>query len=362
MHYLIHNFDSANLDLIKLILEKNNLRINEKNKNNQCPVHLTANSEAIKLLSEHKANLNIRDHSGRTPLHYACSKNDADLVLFLIRKGAKINFKDNFGNTVLLNSFSDSLQPSLLPKIHTCGSVNYLLRKRITSHKLVESLLLAGANVNERNINGETALSLALSEGNEEAVKLLMEHGADLSIAASNIDLIKAAIRGNSINLVKWLLEKDLSLIEDSDEYTALHLAALTGNSEIIRLLIDKGADPNISSYKEYPVHIAASQGNSKALKELIVAGADIKKVDSLGRNALHLATRKLGEINSFLNGESNYTKCIELLLNAGINPNLKDSYGFTPLMYLERRKNELILDKDEYEYLYSLLLKNSNL
>ncbi|CAH0725670.1 unnamed protein product, partial [Brenthis ino] len=77
---------------------------------------------------------------------------------------------------------------------------------------------------------------------------------------------------------------------------------------------------------------IAAEIGNDKLLEIYIRRGTDIQQVDHVGRNALHLAVY------------SGNIKAIKLLLDAGINPNVKDNVGMTPLSLSLMRRPSLLV------------------
>lgn len=55
--------------------------------------------EAAELLLNHKANINVQDSLGFSPLHYAARDGDLDLVHLLIAKGATLDLRDSFGKT-----------------------------------------------------------------------------------------------------------------------------------------------------------------------------------------------------------------------------------------------------------------------
>ena len=128
----------------------------------------------------------------------------------------------------------------------------------------VEKQIDEGADVDERyRVFGETALHLAALGGNLQIVTLLIEAGA-------NIDAI-----GYS--------------------YTPLMIAAEAGDVEMVRLLIKSGANVNISNYYENDelfkpntaLMAASSNGHSEVAQLLIEAGADVHYRDNKGDTAL---------------------------------------------------------------------------
>lgn len=88
-----------------------------------------------------------------------------------------------------------------------------------------------------------------------------------------------------------------------SRDYTPLHWAARLGHSELVKLLLEKGADPNaVSKSGETPLHLTASMGEIEAAQILISKGADLTLKDSEGFTPLDKAEK---------NGKSNYVKFI---------------------------------------------------
>ncbi len=104
--------------------------------------------------------------------------------------------------------------------------------------------------------------------------------------------MIKAAKKGD-VAAVKQLLkaDKDLTNAKDTDDSTPLHCAAWKGHVEVVKALLDAGADINAKSqndhYGDTPLH-AASHGNQKeVVKVLIERGANLNSKNTIGRTPL---------------------------------------------------------------------------
>ncbi len=121
---------------------------------------------------------------------------------------------------------------------------------------MVQILLNAGADVNGRTPNGDTALRSAVHHGNVDIIQVLLNTGADINAPAAPDEgrktLQVAAERGNA-SLVRFLLEQGAdcnSPAADSKGVTALQAAAIVGNLPIALMLLKAGADINAPAAK----------------------------------------------------------------------------------------------------------------
>ncbi len=178
-------------------------------------------------------------------------------------------------------------------------------------------LIGAGAEVNRANKAGNTALIYAAGEGYTEIVRLLIEHGATiptkeelqrfalqlharqaLSAIFEGNPLAYAAARGDTKRVVGLLstLPKAQPLTinhQDTHGVTALHWAAAQGYNDIIKLLLDLGANVNLQNAEgNTPLHLAARNGNLSTVRLLLARGANATVVNRQGQTALALAYR----------------------------------------------------------------------
>jgi len=176
--------------------------------------------DAIKIFIEHDFDINVLGNHGKTALIIVSYKGDADyeIAKLLIDAGANLNIQDNHSNTALmlvLGDFNNS------------------------KNDIILLLLNAGADVNIRSNNGTTALIMASRNRNTEIVKFLLEGGlADLTH------------KGDGNTAFGWALGK-------------------INNNEVIRLLLDAGADSNGMRYGRYNDYIKEYKLNIiKKIKE----------------------------------------------------------------------------------------------
>ena len=105
-------------------------------------------------------------------------------------------------------------------------------------------------------------------------------------------EIIKAAKSGN-VGKIQQLLEQDPALVSarDTDGSTPLHCATWKGQLEVVKLLLNSGADVNAHNNNDHwgttPLH-AAAHANQRAIAELLIAGgADIHATNLNGRTPL---------------------------------------------------------------------------
>jgi ankyrin repeat protein len=176
-----------------------------------------------------------------TPLHLAAENGDADTLRALLAAGGNANAALPSGETVLMTA------------------------ARTGTPDALRVLLDHGADVTARESwYGETALIWATAENHAEAVRMLLSHGADID-APSALESFEKRRSGQSIlSLGHWTplmyaarqnaLESGAALIKagakldvtDPDNTTALIIAIINANYDFAAMLIDAGADPNV--------------------------------------------------------------------------------------------------------------------
>lgn len=156
-------------------------------------------------------------------------------------------------------------------------------------------------------------LLLACYYNKHQIVKIILQH-------IQEINIWEAAAAGLT-EVVSELLEETPSLLNTFSEhgFTPLGMATHFGNTEIVRYLLLKGADANLSSqngYHVYPLHAAISSNFDEIAKMLIEAGAEVNVLQSSRTSPLHIAAQN-GNIEMLI-----------LLLENGALVDIKNDFG----------------------------------
>jgi ankyrin repeat protein len=235
-------------------------------------------SDAVRLLLEAGADINKRGRRGQSVLHTAFSDKRDVTIPLLLEAGADVNLHDNRGL-------------SLLYHVSNHGDM-----------KLIRKFLDAGAQLEYRTFHNGlkvSALFIACLQNQVEAVRLLLERGADANGPARSQDkvletfpLVVASNRGN-LGVVRLLLQYDADVQKTSFKYGAALQAAIAGNggsgsfsrspadwNSLVTLLLAAGAAvAPIDSSHGTPL-AAATQGNNLALaRQMLAFGADIDRI-----------------------------------------------------------------------------------
>lgn len=215
----------------------------------------------------------------------------------LIRDGADINAIDKYGNTALHNTIS------------------------IDRLDLFQFLMTNNPDVTILNDKNQLALDIANEKGNAEIIYTLSVATRYSLSTKLDSDLL-LAIRLGFVAKVKESIDNNAnSNTCNSNGVSALHMASISGNIEIIEYLTKKGAIIDILDLnKATPLHIASLYGNLEAIQYLIDKGANINALDINGITPLHYTTISMSP---------NIYSSMELLIKEGANPNLTNKTEF---------------------------------
>ena len=292
------------------------------------------NDRMVSMLLEHRADYQLSDaHYGYTPLHYAGAQMRVDIATKLISAGASTAVQDLLGNNPLHLALTSTLSQCPI--------------------EIVKVLVASGGGVNAYNNLGRAPLHCALERNHDYYVlSALLNGGCDPNRKIAKVD------------------DPTRSTITDPDTMkhgqTALHLAARTANTKLLKLLLDHGADRHLrDGCGRTPLQLfLVFAGESDVTKfgdisKLLATGPlNISERTPTGETALHfvnsaastkflLKLRPDFPINcqSFKDGSTalhsavrrGKTEVAQILLRAGADVSLRDYGGFTAL---ERARN----------------------
>lgn len=189
--------------------------------------------------------------------------------------------------------------------------------------ELARLIVRAGADVNAANDYGVTSLALAAANGSVALVRLLLEAGASPTMASSSGETpLIAASRTGVLPVVAALLDHGAGVDAKDGSYgqTALMWAISERHSDVVRLLLERGASPTARSTGGYsPLLFAARVGDLDSARLLLAAGASPNDAAADGTSVL---------LTAIVRGHVPFAM---ELLERGANPNA-DVTGYTAL------------------------------
>jgi ankyrin repeat protein len=319
-------------------------------------------ADALKLLAGHGADVNARDARGQTALMWAASRNNAAAVRLLKEVGADISVRTN-------NPVTTERMRGVFNSPAPTGFTALLFAVRAGSTDAVKALLDVGADVNDSLSDGQSALVVAAANAHWEVMDLLLDRGADPNAAAAGWNALQQAIRSrrpnlgytpgpvqtgsiDSIHVIRKLITAGTDLdyrmtrngMKDGQRNrvnrlgaTALFLAAKQTDLEVLKVLVEAGADPKIASADgTTPLMVAAGLGMwyvgedggslpgqegevLEVVKLLVELGADVNAANKARETPLHGAAFR------------GVNPVVELLLEKGATLDARDIRGWTP-------------------------------
>jgi ankyrin repeat protein len=358
----------GNADMIGLLLEAG-ADADSPNPDGQTAllaVARTGNVKAAELLLSRGATVDAKEKwGGQTPLMWASARRHPAMMQLLISKGADVNARsidrdyqrhiqaegrpkslDSGGLTPLLYAARENCQACVDVLLKNKADINLpdpdgvsplLVAVMNANWDLAKQLVMAGADINQWDIYGETPLLTAIDLRNRI-------DGGRASIDPMNttrgIEVVTLLLeRGANPNMQLFFKPANARGVVYTRGVTPLIRAAVNADTEVMKLLLEHGADATLATAdRQTPIHaVLAGRAPEPLALELITmlqkAGADVNVVALInhpeeirGGTALHYAVRK------------RYKDTIKLLASFKIDMDAVDQDGLTALDYTQSR------------------------
>jgi ankyrin repeat protein len=357
MHFLNPSLKKGLRDFCKFAMASKGCYQLYKKENIQTLVSL--HSERYFLTLDSDLEIPEKDYEGQLFLN----KKDDSYMRFLLKNGIaphEIIFQSGDIGITYLSLILQSYNSSLLDILHhneydftegvkKSNAVAILAGCIIEGREdFLKKLIEYGCDVNIHDEDIGTVLSTALMLKKAELVHYLLEQGARLNAEIENCPPLYACMKNGDIETMELLLKKgaDVNCAFGDQKTTCLMLCLehfkeqktivsklpciknffnnLTA-LEITKLLLRFNADSNLATIEGYTsLMLASEKGYNLVINELLNAGALINTTDNDGNSALCVAC--FGNL-----------KTVQLLLERGADPNVRNQQGFTPLAYAQQ-------------------------
>ncbi|KAK1570931.1 hypothetical protein Q3G72_009243 [Acer saccharum] len=286
-----------------------------QNADGQTSLHLACrrgSAELVEVMLEYsEANVDVLDKDGDPPLVFALAAGSPECVHALIKRGANVRsrLREGFGPSVA----------------HVCAYHG--------QPDCMRELLLAGADPNAIDDEGESVLHRAVAKKYTDCALVILENGGCRSMSILNskdLTPLHLCVATWNVAVVKrWVEVASSSEIAGAIDIpsplgTALCMAAAVKKDhevegrELVRILLAAGADPTAQDpqHGRTALHIAAMANDVQLVKIILDAGVDVDIRNVHNTTPLHVALARGAK------------SCVGLLLSAGANCNMQDDEG----------------------------------
>ncbi len=297
----------------------------------------TGKVDAVKVLLDDGARINAAESlRGTTALMWAAEQNHASVIQLLADRGADVNLKSKPLRLIKRGGlgFARAGANGQIPLDDPIGGLTALLfAAREGGLESVQILVAKRAEVDQTSVDGSAPLLVAIQNGHYEIARFLLDHGANANLA----------------NLKGWT-PLYLAVKNRNQETTAIPGPHSDGVLDFIKLLLDRGANPNSRIKEETEVHQgmtalwlkeagatpllrAALCGDLAVVRLLLAHGAD-PLIPTFDRTSALMVASGVGWADGMTHeySENETLDLVKLLVDSGGRINEANDHGITPL------------------------------
>ena len=316
-------------------------------------------ADVVDLLLTNGANVNMCDTTGSSPLHAAvqwCNPFDIrysslcrdacveyartqTVVQKLLERGAIVNLKNQAGN-IPLHLAIDNNKRRLIDT--QCTDIDVLL------HNKSDIYIPSG-------FDGLNTLQLAAKKGKNSAVKFCLQYGMNPNQSRTHEQSpLYLAVKENHPQVVRSLLEHGAQIRFFRGDFSVLHTAAFGGLHEMVTLLLENGADPRVGNPLHWIQELASRvpllvAGHVKSVKTLVANGATLKINNSPSVRAC--TEHGLPTLHFLLRSKQGHCQCQCKRGSLFYNPHLQHSFCGDIFHHLVRENAFVLTDDAEISF-----------
>jgi ankyrin len=249
---------------------------------------MNRDTQTVRSLLKLHADVNTPQADGTTALHWAARWDDVETADLLIAGGANVKARNRFGASPLSLACTNggaAMIEKLLKAgedpnavVSDAGDTALMLAARTGKPDALKVLLDGGADANKTNTEGQTSLMWAVAERNAAAAKILIDHGANVNAQTHKLP-------------PPTMFQTIFSAPFPAGGMTAMLYAARQNDLESARILVTAGADVKENAADgSSPLLVAAINEHYALAKFLLEHGADPNATDDKGRGPLYAA------------------------------------------------------------------------
>ncbi len=298
-----------------------------------------------------------------TPLCLATIHNQVEIVKYLLGIGVKVNIRVKKQGSERLQTaleiavtLSHTLIAELLLENGATGLA--MLSEAIKTGSLLMVQLLLNRGASQASELGSaldlaTLVEQATKNGNTEILKVLLE--TDLGgIRITYESALMTAVSQGLKDAARLLFENGVSFSSGNEAASsALHLVLSNYSEDVSKEMLDLFSQYGIlkGREKEIALQWAAAEGDFRTTRALLKFGPGINETDKDGQTALHLACQGIPQISPIASSapaDCNYSAVVRLLLEKRANAEARNLYGQTPLhlaVQHDVKTTQLLLD-----------------